>query len=166
MWLTGTMGIEVLKVQMMARWSSPVVTHYTRLAPLKATTSDFRKALAKKEGDKAKGQAKLAMGRSVKKLTAQLKLYQSELDEIRTLLKKLDKRGHVKKLVTNHATGIRRIILTYYDDARVLAKTVCKWKYLQAVCELTSEPPHVREDTCETCLRALKASLPAQCRSG
>ena len=32
-WLTGTMGIEVSKVQTMARWASPVVTHYTRLPP-------------------------------------------------------------------------------------------------------------------------------------
>ena len=111
---------------MMARWSSPVVTHYTRLAPLKAITSDFRKALVKKEGDKAKDQAKLAMERSVNKLTAQLTLYQNELDEIRALLKKLEKCGNIKKFVTNRATGIRHRILTYYEDAGVLAKTVCK----------------------------------------
>ena len=58
-----------------------MVTHYTRLAPLKAITSDFHKALVKKEGDKAKGQAKLAMERSVKKLTAQLTLHQSDIDK-------------------------------------------------------------------------------------
>ena len=75
-WLTGTMGIEVMKVQMMARWSSPVVTHYTRLAPLKAITSDFRKALAKKVGEKADAKNKVAMERSVRKLTAQLAIYQ------------------------------------------------------------------------------------------
>ena len=32
-WLTGAMMIEIMKVQMLARWASPVVTHYTRLAP-------------------------------------------------------------------------------------------------------------------------------------
>ena len=28
-----SIGIEVFKVQLMARWASAVVTHYTRLAP-------------------------------------------------------------------------------------------------------------------------------------
>ena len=159
-WLTGTMGIEVLKVQMMARWSSPVVTHYTRLAPLKAITSDFRKAMEKKEGSKAQDRNTLAMERSVKKLTTQLLAYEAELNEMKGLLKKLEKNGVVKKFVTNRVTGIKHRILTHYDDARIAAKTICKWKYLQGDCELTAEQPRFRKETCETCMRALKASLP------
>ena len=132
-WLTGTMGIEVLKVQMMARWSSPVVTHYTRLAPLKAITSDFRKALAKKEGDKSRDRTKLAMERSVKKLTSQLLAYEGELNELKVLLKKLEKSGCAKKYVTNRVTGIRHRILTHYEDAGVGAKTICSGNTYRAI---------------------------------
>ena len=32
-YLTGVVGIEILKVQLLARWASPIITHYTRLAP-------------------------------------------------------------------------------------------------------------------------------------
>ena len=35
--------IELLKIQMLARWSSHIITHYTRLAPLKSITNDFKK---------------------------------------------------------------------------------------------------------------------------
>ena len=76
------------------------------------------------------------------------------------LLKKLEKEGVVKKFVTNRVTGIKHIILTHYDDAGIAAKTICKWRYLQGDCELTAEQPRFRKETCETCMRALKASLP------
>ena len=136
------------------------MTHYTRLAPLKATTSDFRKAMAKKEGAKTHDRNKLAMERSVKKLTTQLLAYEGELNEMKVLLKKLEKSGVEKKFVINRVAGIKHRILTHYDDAGITAKIICKWKYLQGDCELTSEQPRFRKETCETCMRALKASLP------
>ena len=40
-----SLRVEVYKVQLMARWSSTVVTHYTILAPLKAIAEDFRRAV-------------------------------------------------------------------------------------------------------------------------
>ena len=100
------------------------------------------------------------MERSVRKLTTMLAAYQGELDEVKELLNKLEKNGVAKKHVTHRTTNIRHRILTHYEDAGMLAKTVCKLKYLQGDCVLTSEAPTVREETCETCLRALKASLP------
>ena len=39
-----TLGIEHLKIQMMARWTSAIITHYTRLAPLKSITAYFKRA--------------------------------------------------------------------------------------------------------------------------
>ena len=35
-YLTGAVGIEVVKVQLFSRWASPIITHYTRLAPLRS----------------------------------------------------------------------------------------------------------------------------------
>ena len=47
MFLT-SLGIEVIKVKMLARWASAVVTLYARLAPLKAITNVFKPALKSK----------------------------------------------------------------------------------------------------------------------
>ena len=40
-----SLGIELLKIQMLARWASPIITHYTRLAPLRSITNDFKRAM-------------------------------------------------------------------------------------------------------------------------
>ena len=52
-----SIGIEIFKVQLMGKWACAAVTHYTRLVPLKATTEDFRKALAGERANMAKGQS-------------------------------------------------------------------------------------------------------------
>ena len=47
------LGIELLKIQMLARWASAIITHYTRLAPLRSITNDFKRAvLAAEEKNK------------------------------------------------------------------------------------------------------------------
>ena len=165
-WLTGVMMVEVTKVQMVARWSSPVVTHYTRLAPLRAITSDFRRALLEQRGDKKAKKDKLVMARSVKKLTTQLASYQTELDELKGLIKSLEKKDPVKKYVINTDSDICHRVLTYHEDAGLDAKTVCTWKYLRGAGRLTAEPPTAYKRVCERCLPALKASLKRSSRSG
>ena len=42
-----SIGIEVSKIMLLARWDSPVVLHYCRLAPLKTITHDFKTATIK-----------------------------------------------------------------------------------------------------------------------
>ena len=158
-WLTGVMMIEVTKVQIMARWSSPVVTHYTRLAPLRAITSDFRRALVEQQGDKKAKKDKLVMTRSIKKLTTQLASYQTELDDLKVLIKSLEKRDPVKKYVINMDSKICHRVLTYHEDAGIESRTVCTWKYLRGAGRLTAEPPADHKLICERCLPALKASL-------
>ena len=151
--------IEVTKVQMMARWSSPVVTHYTRLAPLRAITSDFRRALLEQRGDKKAKKDKLVMTRSINKLTTQLAQYQAELDELKGLVKSLEKKDPVKQYVINTDSDICHRVLADHEDAGLEAKTVCTWKYLRGACRLTAEPPTVNKQGCERCLPALKALL-------
>ena len=48
-----SIGIELLKIQMLARWASTIITHYTRLAPLRSITADFKRAVLKNEACKA-----------------------------------------------------------------------------------------------------------------
>ena len=153
------MHIEVMKVQMMARWSSPVVTHYTRLAPPKAIASDSKKALEAKTADESASNNKLALGRSFKELTSQLKAYQEELADLKIIIKKLDHMSPDQPYVTNLRTKIRHRVLTCHEDVGINAKTFCKWTYIQGEGHLTREAPTVRAETCETCLPGLKASL-------
>ena len=40
-----SLGIELSKIQMLARWASAIITHYTRLAPLRSITNDFKRAV-------------------------------------------------------------------------------------------------------------------------
>ena len=159
-WLTGVMMIEVMKVQMLARWASPVVTHYTRLAPLKAITSDFRKSFQIREEKGKKDKDKVSMTKSIKKLAEQLKVYTAELDDLRKQIKLLDKRPLAKSYTINPRSGITHRILTSYEDAGIDARTFCKWPYIRQGGVLTADPPTARQTTCDTCLPALKASLP------
>ena len=50
-------GMEIIKIMMLARWSSPVITHYARLAPLKNLADDFKRRIVDKEASK-KGTAR------------------------------------------------------------------------------------------------------------
>ena len=43
-----SLGLEVVKIQMLVRWESALITHYARLAPLKTLGDDFKAALRKK----------------------------------------------------------------------------------------------------------------------
>ena len=57
---------------MLAGWASPVVTHYTRLAPLRAITSDFKRSLQEQADRTKKDREKVNMTRSMKALELQL----------------------------------------------------------------------------------------------
>ena len=43
-----SIGVDVYKTRMMAIWACELITHYARLAPLKAITADFRRAIQQK----------------------------------------------------------------------------------------------------------------------
>ena len=77
--------LEIAKIMMLARWASAIVTHYTRLAPLKTITHDFKAAVARRNGGGA--EPKPRMDRSVRKLSMQLEQYERELEELRLAIK-------------------------------------------------------------------------------
>ena len=45
--LLARMGIEIFKIQLLARWASPVVMHYAREAPMATITAQFKSAMMK-----------------------------------------------------------------------------------------------------------------------
>ena len=53
-WRTGgavyltSIGIDPYKVNLLARWKSPMITHYAKLAPSKAIASEFKAAIQSK----------------------------------------------------------------------------------------------------------------------
>ena len=38
-----SMGLELFKIQLLARWASPIIMRYAATAPLRAITGDFRR---------------------------------------------------------------------------------------------------------------------------
>ena len=48
-----SIGIELLKIQMLARWASTIITHYTRLAPLRSITAEFKRAVLRNDTNRA-----------------------------------------------------------------------------------------------------------------
>ena len=142
----------------MARWSSPVVTHYTRLAPSKAITDDFRRALTR-----GREEEPLHRDIRVKKLRKALDKHigevQNEVQQLEDALKALELRMEPKKYVINLDTNRTHRVLTTVDEAGLYASTVCGYKYATRRAKLTNEPPTKKKETCGTCLNELRAVL-------
>ena len=95
------LGIELMKIQMMARWASAIITHYTRLAPLKSITADFKRAVLRagrdpkqpaiedKRADKILKKKKDKPGFDVNKVHAVMKAELAKFDEEMEILRRI-----------------------------------------------------------------------------
>ena len=153
-----SLGVEVFKVQLMARWSSPVVTHYTRLAPLKAITDDFRRALTRSR-DEEPLHRDIRIKKLRKALDKNIEKVQKEVQQLEDALKALELRMEPKRYVINMDTNRTHRVLTTVDEAGLYASTVCGYKYATRRAKLTNEPPTRKKETCGTCLNELRAVL-------
>ena len=109
-----------------------MVTHYTRLAPLRAITSDFKRSLQSQADKTKKDKDNVTMTRTMKKLSDQLAQYTVELDELKKQIKILDKRPLARCYAVNPRTKVTHRVLTSYEYAGIHAKTICKRPYIQA----------------------------------
>ena len=163
------MGIELLKIQMLARWASPIITHYTRLAPLRSITNDFKRAVlqAAPHGNKiaVKDQTKAIKpnGSDVKKvlkvMKKELQKYEAEIKEPSALVEKTRHELGPRSYVTNMKTQVVHRVGTTIQEAGLHARTLCGWRCASKGA-LSVDAPTVRKRFCDTCLPALRASLP------
>ena len=144
---------------MLARWASAVVTHYTRLGPLKAITSDFRKSFEKRNSKMVEESHKKLTKKAMKKLEDQLVKQNTELEELSKAIKQMEKNNAPKRYARNNATNVTHLALTSIEEFGVKAKALCGWKYPKGDFELLLDAPGRRSDTCDTCIIALRASL-------
>ena len=162
-------GMEIIKIMMLARWSSPVITHYARLAPLKNLADDFKRRIVDRDAlgkgaSKATTKRRLAreevdIARVSALLSKQVTTMKEELESLRQALADMKEQHRPPAYAKNLKTKVIHRILTTYDVAGLDAKTICNWKYLKFAGELVRGPPTTKAETCDTCMSALKARL-------
>ena len=159
-------GLEIVKIQMLARWRSPIVTHYTRLAPLKTITADFRRAVLDKAAGSTEAKGKGVVDhRKIQKVLNQAMLKVSEeiarLDQaVEELKKSTEPPLYVKHLITKS----EHRVLTTVEDMGTDAVAVCGFAYARRSFRLLRQQPTIKKLTCGSCMPELKASLPKEGR--
>ena len=160
-----SLGLEVIKIQMLARLASSLITHYARLAPLKNLGEEFKNAMKKKRSGSEqlvtttkpninKAEVKMIMDE-------QLENMKQELNMIQDITKKVEKECRPKEYLKNRVTGSHHRILCSISDAGQGALTWCGWSYATKKFEvLSSRSPTYRGEVCGGCMPDLKASLP------
>ena len=170
-------GVDPFKVNLLARWNSPMVTHYSKLAPLKAITTEFKEVIRRQRGDPTSGPASSTMrlddssihktindqmmSKVIEQINTQAKKYEKQAKELMDMIASMD---HLKpkKYVVNRKTKVTHRILAGYEEVGPGALTLCGWKYAYAKVAITSAEPTQAVSTCETCLPALRACLALQ----
>ena len=151
---------------MLARWCSPVVTHYTRLAPLKTITADFRRAVLDKAAGSTEARGKgVADHRKIQKvLNKAMQKVSEEISRLDEAVEKLKKATEPPLYVKNMITKSEHRVLTTVEDMGADAVAVCGYAYARGSFRLIRNQPTSKKLTCGTCMPELKASLPKEGR--
>ena len=166
-------GLELFKLQLLARWSSDVILRYVRESPLKTLTSDY----LRKQG-----------ANSVDEILAAM---QSQSEEVKKRLESLDTRtmdmikqevslrarqvasdppktfsansledyeNKTLNLVENLKTGaVHRVLTGSAEISPMLWSTVCGWKFGKSPTDRPSNLPASWRSICEKCLPTERA---------
>ena len=170
-----SLGLDTYKVQLLARWASPLVVHYCKLAPLRALTSEFKAAANRqlKSSDGAGSKSvddkllKMIDEKVVRHLKNAMDLYSAahkqEVARLDALIKKCELAAHnfarPRRYVINRKSKVTHRILAGFDEVGVDAITKCGWRYAKAKIEVTAHEPTDHKLTCDTCMPALRALL-------
>ena len=102
-------------------------------------------------------------GSDVKKvlkiMKTELPKYEAEIRDLNTLIQRTRHELGPRTYVMNTKTQVVHRIGTTIEEAGLHARTLCGWRYA-AKGKLSVDAPTVRKKTCDTCLPALRASLP------
>mgnify|MGYP002281116694 CR=1 FL=1 len=163
--LLSRLGLEVYKIQLLARWGSDVVLHYVRESPLETITKQVRGAIADKtvtdlvaklagEVDTLK-KGLAAMDDS----TAHLLRLEAELSQLKSKQDEDEAKGEgiVEKgsYIINPITGKCHKALVYTGLPRFW-KTRCSWQYGLTHYEPRDRPLDGYKLLCDTCLHHLR----------
>ena len=162
-------GLEVMKIQLLARWGSPIITHYTRLAPLKTPAEDFkriaiRKVLSDKMQETDGTRRKLAreaidMKKMNKEVNKQICALQDEMVELKVLIKRAEDERRPPVYVQNPKSGVVHKVLTSLEQAGIHARSVCSYKWVAGAARKVDTLPRDADLICDTCMGEQKAEM-------
>ena len=160
-----SLGLEVVKIHMLARWESALITHYTRLAPLKTLGYDIKAALRKKRTKTTTSPDIYQPGLNNKNVKAlmdtQLVDMKEEINRLQTLINKVELECRPKQYLKHRITGSHHKVLCSVADAGDGALTWCGWSNAKKKYEVLADiAPKHRDEICGECMPELKASLP------
>ena len=170
-WRTGgsvyltSIGLDPFKINLLARWRSPLITHYSKLAPLKALTEEFKRAASERTSSTVSPSSrsdklidKRMATKVLKTIECQLQEYEQRFTDLQDMITKV-KNEASKKYVINRKTRLTHKILAGYEQVGPKAITFCGWPYAQSKVTITHQEPTKASETCDTCMPALRSLL-------
>ena len=137
-----------------------VVARYTRSAPLKSIAEDFKRNEVERQAVKSSKDVKINADKLDSTLAIITEEYQKKYDELRSLIRYIEKQSRPREYVISRRAGKVRRILTRVEDIGSEAITDCNFRYAKAPLKTSSDLPAVSRDKyCATCLSEVRASL-------
>ena len=151
-WLTRA-RVEIFRIQLLARWSHRVITHYARMAPLTGLTEHVRELQTVNSLSKVIEDLKESLDMLKSKHT---NLEEHVIKEIRDEIKtKADLEDSVTKpndYVKNTETGIfHKTRASTIGDVPILWKARCGWKFGSTFFEKQTAYPDDAKALCDKC---------------
>ena len=155
-----SLQLELFKIQLLARWSSPIILHYARSAPLVGMTAhvaslqsgtSLAKTLREFKGSLASVNAKLAR---LDSHTASHLRQELDLTARVQHLESLPRTPDTQRYVVNTNSGKYHCILTHHGFPPMMWETRCGWKFGAAPHFLSHGLSASGNETCTRCLPA------------
>ena len=145
------LGLDSVRIECLARWHSPMLAHYARLAPLKTLTAEYKSKA--READLRNGTNELA-----DRLSALQLVVDSLVRRLDDEHERVDEDVGVRKglYVLNCLSSIWHLSETH-DSTTHAGRTVCRWNYSPHNSTLVREEPFASSDSsfCNRCLPRL-----------
>ena len=145
------LGLDSVRIECLARWHSPMLAHYARLAPLKTLTAEYKSKA--RDADLRNGTDELADRLSalqlvVDNLVRRLDEEQEKLD---------DDDGSRKGLYVLNCLSNIWHLSSQHDSSTHAGKTICRWNYTLHNSTAVKDEPFASRDSsfCNRCLPRL-----------
>ena len=177
-------GVNMHKIGLMARWYSALITHYSRVAPLRSITEDYKKLInpdSLPSPDQVRQIELRARKATLAAVEERLKIHATGSDatlaefkakfhaivdqhhesslrlkaEMQDMVDRASNKGRARRFVMNRDTGCVHTVLSTFEEAGPRALTHCGWKFTSGNISMLASWGTVVDDTCSTCLPEL-----------
>ena len=138
----------------------PIVTNYTRLAPLRSLATDLKGNIAKKDLDQKNRINAQAILKLKDRVDTHMALAQTEIQRLDQMINDQEAMGKSKRCLKGRKNGDLHYILVGHEDVGLGASTHCCWKCASAKVEVVLAGPRYKQEACDACMAELRRSLP------